>query len=250
MTPQRPDQDFARRRTEGAEGQVPEDPKAAAKRWAEENLPAKFRRDLLPRDPLISQGHPILAVSPDLADGVRLPSDPLFAKSADTVTREQWAKSQRPRRPVPPKPKRPAARGENWSLDEQHERDLFDGFTEDEYYERRAAVDDSLLAEETRLSLPPEADCRWYDDELDDRPTWQRDLDITDADLNADRAAQDTLNQDQEETRASAPLMCSHCHSRPAKYKRTGWCSRCYEYQRDTRHRGQLPPPSVIFRTE
>ena len=43
-----------------------------------------------------------------------------------------------------------------------------------------------------------------------------------------------------EEPKASAEPIRTWCHDRPIKYKKTGWCSRCYEYQRT--NQGELPP--------
>jgi hypothetical protein len=83
----------------------------------------------------------------------------------------------------------------------------------------------------------------WVDDDepIDDRPLWQRELGLTDDDLEADEVA----DQLEPETEPSMPELCSHCNKKPIKYPGQRLCGRCYEYKRNPKHRGQLPPPRL-----
>jgi hypothetical protein len=77
-------------------------------------------------------------------------------------------------------------------------------------------------------------------DDLDDRPLWQRELDLSDDDLEDERLAAESP----PETPAVPELtMCARCGQNPIKYKKKGWCARCHEFQRT--HQGQLPPPRL-----
>jgi hypothetical protein len=78
-----------------------------------------------------------------------------------------------------------------------------------------------------------------YDlDDLDDRPLWQRELDLSDDDLEAD-----WCDAEAEPPKPQTPAPCVHCAQKPIKYAKKGWCARCHEFQRT--HGGQLPPPRL-----
>lgn len=233
---------------------LPENPRskrAEALRWLAENAPADLLDDRLP-----SQGALGSAVSYD-AIGV----DPRELEEVDTEYRK---KRRRNSSDEPPPPTQSPTRSEYleqqstvanvtgansqgvanpnrvWSgghlvgkfdhhLDPDQERDAaLEEVGPDEAFEPYSDDWDG------REALAVGLDRRDLDD-LDDRPLWQRELDLSDDDLE-----DDWCDAEAEPPEPQTPALCVHCAQKPIKYAKKGWCARCHEYQRT--HGGQLPP--------